>query len=306
MLMDALFLCKQRWFDMKKSFEIREHAQSVYDVTHNGAGSVFTCSGDGFVVAWDLLLAKQSGFVVKTSVPAYSLSSSDQMLFVGLSNGDLHWVDLYSKQEIRFFTQHKSAIFRLVYDATSQRLLSTDADGFVGIWNVYSGKLEIFFQLPSGKIRAAAFSNDSNQLALGGQDGMIYIFETNYFNETHRFFAHQEGVSSLAYHPQKNVLVSGGKDAYLRSWDCDTWLKEKAFPAHLFAIYDIVFSLNKQLFATCSRDKSIKIWNANNFEIVEKLDRKNEGHQHSVNALLWNENGLISVSDDRRVILWNN
>lgn len=289
---------------MQKKLEIREHAHGIFDLEVIDQGEVFTCSGDGFVVSWDMESGSQNPFVVKTSVPAYALTASEQVLFVGLNNGDLHWIDLLSKKEIRFFQQHKSAIFRLIYEPKLNLLVSTDADGFVGIWNTQKGTLSMIFQVPSGKVRAVAFSPDASLLAIGGQDGIVYIYETEFFNEIHRFFAHNEGVSSLAFHPNGYSLVSGGKDAHLRVWSVVDWTKIKAFPAHLYAIYGIQFSPDSKHMATCSRDKTVKIWSAEHFGILHKLDFKSGGHQHSVNAIRWVDFGLLSVGDDRRLILW--
>jgi WD40 repeat protein len=289
---------------MEKQLEIREHAQGIFDVVILNQYEAFTCSGDGYVVQWDLKSGKQMPFAVKTTVPGYALACSDGILFIGLNNGDLHWVDLNTKQELKFFQQHRSAVFSLVYEPKLNVLVSTDADGFVGVWDTKTMKLNLFFQLPTGKIRAVAFDENAKQLAIGGQDGNVYIFETEYFNELHRFYAHKDGVSSLAFHPDGKTLISGGKDAYVRIWNRNDWTKIKAFPAHLYAIYRIVFSPDALKFATCSRDKTIKIWNADDFGLIKKLDIKTGGHQHSVNAIEWVDLGLISVSDDRRLILW--
>jgi WD40 repeat protein len=292
------------YFNMQKQLEIRQHAHGIFDLAMPNQGEVFTCSGDGYVVLWDLYTGKQNPFAVKTSVPAYALACSENLLFIGLNNGDLHWVDLQTKQEVKFFQQHRSAIFRLVYEPKLNLLVSSDADGFVGIWDTKSTKLNMIFQLPTGKIRAVAFDNDAKTLALGGQDGYVHVLETEYFNELHKFYAHKDGVTSLAFHPNGKALITGGKDAYLRIWNRSDYSKVKAFPAHLYAIYRIIFSPEAHHFATCSRDKTIKIWNSDDFTVQQKLDIKSGGHQHSVNAIHWSETGLLSVSDDRRLILW--
>lgn len=289
---------------MHKALEIREHAQGIFDLCETSDGQVFTCSADGYVVSWNIENGTQNPFVIRTSVPAYALACSENTLFIGLNNGDMHWIDLVSKQEIKFFTQHKHALFSLVFDAKTNRLYSVDAEGFIGVWDQNKQTLELFFQIPCGKIRALALNGSSNILAIGGQDGVVYLFETAYFNQIHHFYAHQDGVTALAFHPQKNELLSGGKDAHIRIWNLDDYTRIKAFPAHLYAIYKIIFSPDNQLFASCSRDKTIKVWNASDCTIKQKLDVKSGGHQHSVNSILWTKRGLISVSDDRRMILW--
>lgn len=293
---------------LEKRFEIREHSQGIFDLTFVSDTGLFTCSADNCVVLWDIDEKMQGHFLVKTTAPAYSLASSDELLFIGLNNGDLHWVDLKSKQEIKFFQQHRSALFRLVYDSKNKRLVSADAEGFIGVWNTEKMILDLFFQLPGGKIRSICFNNNSSIMAVGSYDGQIYIFETNFFNEIHHFYAHKDGVTALSFHPNGLHLVSGGKDAFVRVWNAGTqaqdWSKTKAFPAHLYAIYGIEFSPDGKVMATCSRDKTIKLWHASDFTILEKMDIKTGGHQHSVNAILWNNKGLFSVSDDRRMICW--
>lgn len=290
-----------------KVLEIREHAQAIFGCCSTDFEQVFTCSADGFVVSWNLNSGIQNPFVVKTSYPTYAIECSEETLFVGLNNGDLHWIDIATKREIKYFSQHKSAIFSLKYDSKNKLLISTDSEGYVGIWDVSNAVLAMFFQIPCGKIRSVCFNQNSSEISIGGQNGVVYQFETQFLNQTNEFFAHKEGVSSLSYHPNKQgIILSGGKDAFLRGWDLVNNEKICAFPAHLFAIYGIQFSPDACQFATCSRDKSIKIWDSDTFEIVQKIDYKSGGHQHSVNAIIWTNHGLVSVSDDRRLILWNN
>jgi WD40 repeat protein len=92
----------------------------------------------------------------------------------------------------------------------------------------------------------------------------------------------------------------------LNFWDIEFYSLIKSIPAHNFAIYKIVFHPKENIFGTASRDKNIKIWNAETKEVIQRLDLKNGGHKASVNNLFYTKNGdrLISVSDDRSLIIW--
>jgi WD40 repeat protein len=53
-------------------------------------------------------------------------------------------------------------------------------------------------------------------------------------------------------------------------------------------------------------DKSIKIWGADDFKLYKIISREKgiNTHKLSVNKLTWNGGDLISVSDDKTVIIW--
>ena len=53
-------------------------------------------------------------------------------------------------------------------------------------------------------------------------------------------------------------------------------------------------------------DKSIKIWGADDFKLYKVISREKgyDAHKLSVNKFTWNGDELISVSDDKRIIIW--
>jgi WD40 repeat protein len=54
-------------------------------------------------------------------------------------------------------------------------------------------------------------------------------------------------------------------------------------------------------------DKSIKIWGADDFKLYKIISREKgyPGHLLSINKLVWDGNRLLSVSDDKKVIIWD-
>ena len=59
-------------------------------------------------------------------------------------------------------------------------------------------------------------------------------------------------------------------------------------------------------FLSSSKDKTIKIWDADNFKVLQRIDKEENGHVNSVNSGFWDENSgmFISGSDDRSAIAW--
>lgn len=290
----------------KKEKEISGHAGAIYTCAVEG-NSIYTGSGDKHVARWNVDTGIQDKFAIQFEEAVYSLCFlSERRLLVGLSNGHVHIFDLEKKKEIKFFTQHTKAIFAISFNAPKQQFYVADADGNLSIWNSETLSFLLYLPLDAGKIRDIAINQSGENMALACQDGTIRVFETHFFNEIQTIRAHENGATSLLFHPTNpDQLISGGKDALLKLWDLKTETCLLEIPAHNFAIYSIQALNDGQTIITASRDKTIKSW-SNTLEFQQRLDFKVGGHRHSVNRLrVLAENRFVSVSDDKKIIVWN-
>lgn len=289
---------------VNKLGEVAGHSGAVYDLALDN-DSVFTASADRFVVRWNITNMEQDPFSIRCSTPSYSVLVSNNKLWFGLSSGDLHIVDLQKKEEVKFYQQHKAAIFTIVSIPQKELIIAGDANGNLSIWNSNDLTLQLFLPLNCGKIRKINVKNDGKLFVVHGHDEKIRIFESENFNEVITLPGHENGANcSLFIGNNEEKLVSGGKDGLLKVWD---WKAEKlleTIPAHNFAIYDLQKS-NSDSIISASRDKSIKIWDAKDLKFRQKIELKNGGHKHSVNTICFiNESQFLSTSDDRKIIKW--
>lgn len=291
---------------LKKRLEIKGHSGAVYSV--DGFDNfVFTGSGDCFAAKWNLVSGIQEKFAIKADKSIYKIKllKSAKQFAIGTSSGALHIIDLESKTEIKHFTQHKSAIFEIVENTVKNQVYTSDSDGNLAVWNAKNWELLLFLPLLAGKIRTICVSKDGGGIYLACQNGDLKIIETTHFNEINSFFTHKLACNFVTISPQNDLIFTGGKDGFLRVWDNKTFEMKIEIPAHNFGIYDIQFLDNENLFATASRDKSIKLWDSKSLKVIQKIERKNGGHSHAVNAFFKkSESELISVGDDKRIIYW--
>jgi WD40 repeat protein len=288
-----------------KKLVLSGHSGAIYALAFDDE-FIYSASADKYVTRWNLVLGTQDKFAIKFSNSPYSicLFDSHSKLAVGLDNGNLHFFDLKNRKELKFYIQHKTGIFSILENSAKKHLYSTDADGNLAIWNTENYDLQLFLPFDCGKIRRMCLDETGSKLFLACQDGYVRILETEYFNQIGEFYAHENGVTSLAFITENNQLITGGKDAILRIWNLETMQQIKAIPAHNFVIYDIQF-LNSDEFITVSRDKSIKIWSVNNLGITQKIEFKNGGHIHSVNKIQQlNATTFATCSDDKRIMIW--
>ena len=293
--------------NFRKLKEISGHAAGIYSLDFNG-NFLYSASADKFVARWKLNEGIQDKFSIKFEEAVYAirLFHEQSKLAVGLANGDLHFFDLSDRKELKYFIQHRKAIFALTENTTFGQLFSADADGNVSVWQSDTMELLAYLPFDCGKIRRIAVSADGLKVALACQDGYVRILHGETLNLIGSFDAHKDGATSVLFDPNdSNLLFSGGKDAYLKKWDLQSGTCLRAIPAHNYAIYDLISLKKVEILVSASRDKTIKIWNAQSLEIIQRLDMKLGGHRHSVNTLVGaGENFFVSASDDRKMIFW--
>lgn len=263
---------------------------------------VYSAAADRFVTRWNKSTGEQDAFAIRCEAVPFSIQlfSKGQKLAIGLASGQVHIVDVEQKLETHHFTQHQAGIFAM-FETNDQRLLCIgDADGYLSVWETSSMKLLIILPLSCGKIRSIRQLNATNIVIASGT-GEVLVLETEFFNEIHRFYAHEDGASALCLDSVRNELITGGKDGYLRWWDSETFALKKALPAHKGTIYGLEF-IDEEHFASVSRDKSAKIWKASERMVIQKLSDKSSGYRRSVNALCSNENGQFAYAGDDKMI----
>jgi WD40 repeat protein len=289
---------------------IKTHSQPVYGLCEGIEDNcIMTCGSDKFIAQWNLNSLIQVKPTIQLELPVYSilLDKPRQKLFAGDSNGGIHLICLKQKIEERHITYHQKGIYKLKINPKNKHLYACGGDGKFTVWD--SGTMELLrtFQFSGEKLRVLSISGDCNFICVGGNDGIVHILETEFYNEIYTSPEFPDGVSSCCFSPCGSFLLLGFKDAHLSILNRhDNYNLIKRLPAHYFAIYAIVYSPSGKYFATCSRDKTIKIWDAKKFEVIKRIERpKFQAHTHSVNDLLWTKEGLlISTGDDRQLLIW--
>ena len=291
---------------LTKIKEVSGHVGAIYSCTKSN-GFLFTGGADKIVAKWNLETGDQDNFSIKLSNSTYSIKIiKDDVLAIGLSNGDLHLIDIALKKELKFYKQHKSSIFSIKTNLFKNHFYTSDLEGNLAIWDCETFELLSFLPLNCGKIRKISINSIGTLISLACQDESLRVFETQFYNEIYNSKKHKDGATSVIFHPKNDdLLISGGKDAFLKviNWRGNKIISE--FPAHNFAIYDIVSFADYNIFITVSRDKSIKLWNLENYSFITKVEKKDGGHSHSINALEITEfNSFVTVGDDKKIINW--
>jgi WD40 repeat protein len=285
------------------------HRAAIYALISNLDDQHFlTAGGDGWIAQWNINDPDNGKLLAATEMQLFSLCAlpDQNRLVAGNISGGVHWIDLKEPENTKNILHHSNkGVYGLI--SVGNWVLSIGGDGVLTKWDANTAKPLESIALSNTALRAIDYNLVNNELAIGSSNGNIYFLDIyNFKIKSVLEAAHANSVFTVKYSPSGNQLISGGRDAFLQVWD----VKQKkslisSQVAHLSTINHVQFNPNGMLFATASRDKSIKIWDANTYKLKKVINTVKFGcHVNSVNRLLWTNEHLISVSDDRTSIVW--
>jgi WD40 repeat protein len=295
--------------DVQQIAKLTGHKGSIYTIVEGSEPhKVLSGAGDGWVIEWDLTNFETAKVVAKVETNIFSMAylKSKNWLAVGNMFGGLHWVDLNQKKDLKNVAFHKKGIFDIL--EVGEHIYTVGGDGKLAKWNIETQQVVESIQLTNASLRSIDYDKFGKRFVIGASDNSIYFLDNN-LNIKHKIeAAHENSIFTTKFVENGTKLLSGSRDAHLKVWDLNKNFENiNSQAAHLFTINNIASHQNHLLFATASRDKIIKIWDLNTYKLLKVIDViKFGGHINSVNKLWWSNynNWLISVSDDRTVIVW--
>jgi WD40 repeat protein len=286
------------------------HQGAIYTLHQMENTTSFLSGGsDGWLVKWSL--DNPALGINLATIPGQILSicyiPAVNVCVAGDLNGVIYWLDLNNPKIIpKAFAHHKKGVFSILY--LGDHLFTAGGDGVFTKWSIdHQTPLESI-RTSFKAIRSVAYNKEKDEFALGCSDGAICFLDRTSFMVTLSWSAcHLPSVFSLIYHPDNERIISGGRDALLKVWYRKNGELIHVVPAHRFTINHLTLNTDGNLLFTASRDTSIRVWDALDLKLLLSINgTKNEGHQNSVNKLLWfdSQQLLISASDDRQIGHW--
>jgi WD40 repeat protein len=293
-----------------KTAELTGHGNPIFTLElSQKPGILFTGGNDKGLVEWSL---KDYSFIkvmfpVQASVYAIHCPAGYPLLFAGLRNGNVLVFDFIEQKIINTLKGHQQPIFDIKSIRRKDELLVASEDGTVSVWNLKTSDRVYSIKVSHDTIRSISITPDEKQAAFGCRDNSVKIYDLEDYTLIKSLHGHTMPVFTVQYSPDGSYLASGSRDAQIKIWDSLTFELIKNIPAHLFAVNHIAFHPSLPYFATASMDKSIKIWGSDDFKLYKVINREKgyASHLLSVNKLVWNGSQLLSVSDDKRVIIWD-
>jgi centriolar protein POC1 len=293
-----------------KTAELTGHGNPIFTLElSQKPGILFTGGNDKGIVEWSL---KNYAFIkvlfpVNASTYAIHCPEGYPLLFAGLRNGDVQVFDFLKQQLITTLKRHQKQLFDIRSVGHKHEILVASEDGTVSVWSLKTLEFLHSVAISDDTVRCISISPDEKQVAFGCRDNQVKIYDLEDYTLIKTLHGHAMSVFSLGFTRDGNYLISGGRDAQVKIWDALSYDLVHNIPAHLFAVNCIAIHPALPYFASASMDKSIKIWGADDFKLYKVISREKgyESHALSINKIVWNGNQLISVSDDKKVMVWD-
>jgi centriolar protein POC1 len=295
---------------VQKVTELTGHSNPIFAMAlSQKPGILFTGGNDKGVVEWSLDRNEfiKVMFPVAASVYTIHCPIGLPLMFTGLRNGEVMVFDFLKQQIVKSLKYHQKPIFDIKSVDNKKELLIASEDGTVSIWNMDTLELLHTIKVSTDTVRCISISPTEKQVAFGCRDNFVRIYDLEDYTLIKALPGHTMAVFSLQYSPSGDYLVSGSRDAQLKIWDTATYQLMHNVPAHLFAVNYISFHPSMPYFATASMDKTIKIWGADDFKLYKIISREKgyDTHRLSINKIAWSDDHLISISDDKKIIVWD-
>ena len=277
------------------------HRDSIYALTGDDNGMIFTASGDGMIVSWDLSRPKDGNLITKIDSSSYALSVIDnKFLVLGDNHQGVRILDLKDNKEVNYFELADVGAIFSVYVLDEDRILALTQNGFLYLLDK-KNKKQSQIKLSDKNLRTIC--KVGLFYYLGDSNGKLFKL-TEDFKLVSDYKIAEKPVFGLVAHG--NQLLTVSRDCHLRVFKEDVQLVDVV--AHHYAINDIAIDPTERLFATASQDKTIKIWDLESKKLLKVIDQaRHNGHSNSVNKLFWSRysNLLVSCSDDREIKIWD-
>jgi len=296
--------------NVEKRFTLDGHKDCVYALEAGESPNIlYSASGDGMVVAWDLLNPAAGTLIAKMKNSVYALNriTGQNILLAGQNFEGLHFIHTETKVEDASLELSKSQIFDIKnHDA---RAYIATGDGVLFVIDLVANAVVKRIKLSDKSVRAIAINSELGDIAVGLSDNTIRILDLKTYAQKYSIHAHKLSVFALMYDPATNMLLSGSRDAHLKRWNSlNHYTLDNSVVAHMYAIHSLCLSPDGMLFVSSSMDKTIKVWETGTMTLLKVIDQsRHAGHTNSVNKVLWtrHHNLLISCGDDKNIIVWD-
>lgn len=303
-LYDALKSLKGQFFNA-----VNGHTGSVMDVAFMpGENIMYSTGGDGRILKWDISdLNKPFETLLENPIgqKALDITPDGKWLICARDDGKILLLNLANKVETdQELEGHTRAVSNLAVAPNNEYFISVSIDKTIRKWNLKTFNSEVFAEINS-KVNSVDISPDSKYVAVGGQNGIIHVWDANDTTKVFNIKSETgDAITAVKYTRLGDKIVSGDIRGTMEIFDTKTYKRIEKIESRKSRINDIDFSDEDKLMATALQDGTARIWDFSNLN-SQPIDLTD--HQSWVLSVKFspdNRNLVTTSKDKDRIIVW--
>jgi WD40 repeat protein len=257
--------------------EIPTNQNKIWEVSFSRDGQTLASAGeDGSVILWDLnsqQLESEKLEGHQGPVRSVSFSRNDRELASAGDDGSVRLWKLQGNESEKFAIPKKEASTdnQKVVIRDSNQSAFGNKDGTVEWQKSPNQPPKKMKSSHVGSVKSLAFSPDGNQLASGGKDRTIRLWNVN--GQQEHLLPTSAEVNSVAYSPNQPLLASAGEDGTVQLWNLQDLQEGKPFAAwkaYRGSVKNVRFSRDGKVLITAGEDRTAKLrqieWRIESFD----------------------------------------
>ncbi|KAK7992037.1 hypothetical protein PG996_012948 [Apiospora saccharicola] len=171
----------------------------------------------------------------------------------------------------------------------------------------HTNKVSGISWFPGATIPERGVSRESVNLASGGAEGKIHLWNLEKDTPLSTLEGHVQRVCRVEFHPSGRYLASASEDTTWRLWDVETTTELLLQEGHSRGVFAIAFNTDGSLLASAGLDSVGRIWDLRSGRTVMILDGHQDGHIKPIHGLDWSSDGhrVLTGSADGWIKCWD-
>jgi WD40 repeat protein len=240
----------------------------------------------------------------KPPATAVAWSPNGQWLAAAYRGDAIHIWDVAKRRLFRTLAPTSAEVNGLAFDPAHGTLAACDSQGAILVGDIRDQKLQPVGSRHNGAAYCLAFRPDGQELASGGSDGLVRLWETKTRKPLAELATPPGGaVQGVAYSPRGDLLAAATAAGRVFVFSVATRRELFSFQAHKGMTNSVAFSTDGKYLATGGSDNLVKVWRTDREELVQTFS----GHQRAVVTVAFcpGSDLLASTSLDRTIHVWD-
>jgi len=228
-------------------------------------------------------------------------SPDGQQIAVALSDGTIR---LYEKPFTEYTVIHQvenQSILDVDFSPDGKQLAFADVNGQLEILNLTSNSIVQNWK-HDDYIRSVEWSNNGREIAAGGDENILYVYDTQNAELLQSFSGHTDWIRNISWSEDDKLLVTASDDATSIVWSMQSGKMLKKHDDHSDYCRDVVFAPKGTAMVSTSDDLSAYLYsNATDASPAKNIG----GHEEWIMAVDWSKDGkyILTADNGGQIIL---